>query len=115
MNFNLVVFLLGCAGGILAEILKWYELRTSANFPVYYKNLAYWGITIIMAAIGGFLAIVQGVDETKPLLAINIGITAPLILKGLAAVVPVTPPSGTADRVTAPASPASWFNFIAGR
>ena len=118
MTFNWIVFLLGLVGGFLAELLKWYELKTSTNLPAYLHSLRYWIITILMAAAGGFLAVIYGIDATKPLLAVNIGLTAPLVLKGLAALNPVQtiPPAGAAGvGASTPQPAATWYNFIAGR
>lgn len=107
MPFNVTVFILGTLGGVLAEVLKWFHLRESQNWPEYAKRRAYWIITALMAIAGGVLAWAYGIDATRPLLAINIGISAPLIIKGLAGAVPAAPK----DR-GAPA--ASIRNFLAG-
>lgn len=115
MTFNMTVFLVGAVGGALAELLKWYQMRESPALPEYTKNKLYWIITVLMALAGGFLAVVQGVGASEPLLALNIGLSAPLILKGLAAAVP---PAGQKDvpsaRELEPAKP-SIVDFIAGR
>lgn len=92
MTFSWTVFGLGIIGGALAEILKWYQLRESPQPPEYYKSAMYWIVTALMALAGGVLAVVQNIDGTKPLLALNIGMSAPLILKGLAAATPIKPP-----------------------
>jgi len=60
---------------------------------------------------GGLLAAVQNVSN--PLLAINIGISAPLILKALAAVTPIQPPQA-APTAGKPAEPRT-IDMIAGR
>ncbi len=109
-------FLFGVLGGILGELLKWYTLRESPNLPAYLRSPFYWIVTILMALAGGGLVLIQGIQADQPWLAINIGITAPLILKGFASAVPVKPPdqggtSFSADRATKP----SILNFIAGR
>jgi hypothetical protein len=111
MHLDSTVFLLGIIGGALAELLKWYQLRESPNFPLYTKKLAYWIITALMIIAGGVLALVHGVDATNPLLALNIGISAPLIIKGLASVAP-SPKSRTANQEVA--DPSVW-DFLAGR
>lgn len=110
MLFNTTVFLLGIVGGGLAELLKWYQLRESPNLPTYATSPVYWIVTGLMILAGGVLALVQGVDATKPLLALNVGISAPLILKGLAAAAPPVEP-GVRD--LGPSQP-SVRSFLAG-
>jgi hypothetical protein len=112
MVFTPTVFVLGVVGGALAELLKWYQLRESISFPAYSKTPIYWVITVLMILAGGFLAVVQGVEGSKPLLALNIGISAPLILKGLAATVPAQPQT---KKVLGEAPKGSVLDFVAGR
>jgi len=88
MTIDWTVFLFGVIGGALAEVLKWWQLREATNPPAYLKSVFYWVITGIMVLVGGILAVAYNVEASKPLLAINIGVSAPLILKGLASVVP---------------------------
>jgi hypothetical protein len=113
MIFNWTVFGLGVLGGILAEIIKWYQLRELPAPPEYLKSWFYWAVTAFMALGGGVLAVIQNIDSTKPLLALNIGISAPLILKGLAAATPIKPPEGRPGpgKSTAP----RLVDIIAGR
>lgn len=113
MVFDATIFVLGVVGGALAELLKWYQLRESPNLPEYSRKPLYWIITILMMLAGGVLALVQGVDATKPLLALNIGISAPLILKGLAASVPQGTTRSLPDADAQPAP--SVLDFVAGR
>jgi len=75
-------------GGALAELLKWFQLREAEVWPVYAKSTGYWIITVLMILSGGVLAVAHGLDPNKTLLAMNVGITAPLIIKGLAAAAP---------------------------
>src|SRR5437016_290847 len=89
------VFLVGTAGGFLGEVLNLYELRRTdpADLPKYLKSKFYWGMNIIMAAIGGGLALLYGFKESNAMLVVNIGISAPLIIKSLAGnVPPITKP-----------------------
>jgi hypothetical protein len=95
MTINWTVLLFGVIGGALAEVLKWWQLHEDPTPPAYLKSVFYWGITLLMALVGGVLALAYKVDASEPLLAINIGASAPLILKGLAsAVPPARPPAG---------------------
>jgi hypothetical protein len=116
MQWNWTVFLLGIIGGLLAEVLKWYQLRESPTPPTYLKSVMYWIITLVMALVGGLLAVIQNVPDAQPILALNIGISAPLILKGLAAAVPIKPVTETAPSFgSAGPKKASIVDMIAGR
>jgi len=111
MSFNLIVFLLGAAGGAVAELAKWFEItRQSDNAAVYAKSPTYWIVTGLMALAGGLLAVLYGLDASKGLLALNIGISAPMIIKSLAANV-IAPPGGKGLDNPQP----SVINFLAGR
>lgn len=109
MTFNWMIFGYGVLGGALAELLKWYQMRESPTQPPYLGSLKYWVLTVLMALAGGLLAAVQNV--TSPLLAINIGISAPLILKALAAVTPIQPAQASAGQAAGP----RLIDMIAGR
>jgi hypothetical protein len=113
MTINWTVFLYGVIGGALAEVLKWWQLRETPTPPAYLKSGFYWVITGIMTLVGGVLALVYGVDASKPVLALNIGVSAPLILKGLASVIPVNSPTGAS--FTGGPKQASVLDMIAGR
>jgi hypothetical protein len=84
------VFGAGFAGGFAAEILALYELRhnVTSELPVYLKSPFYWTISIVMAVIGGGLTCLYGIGEVQALLAVNIGASAPLILRSLFSAVP---------------------------
>ena len=110
MTFNWMVFGYGLLGGGLAELLKWYQMRESPTSPPYLGSAKYWILTVLIALGGGLLAAVQNV--TSPLLALNIGISAPLILKALAAVTPVqTAQAATGGQAAGP----RLLDMIAGR
>ena len=86
--WNTEFFLLGLAGGIATEALKWFHVREELHkgIPDYAKSWPYWSITAIMVFMGGGLVLVylasEGVD-LNPILAVNIGASAPLILGAL--------------------------------
>lgn len=109
-------FLFGVIGGALGELLKWYAMRESPNLPAYLHSPFYWVITALMVFAGGGLVLIQGVSADNPWLAVNVGLTAPLILKGFASVIPIQPPKVGDVPFTPRAAPApSALNFLAGR
>ena len=114
MHFDPWVFTWGIAGGGIAELLKWWQLRESLNYPEYAKRPLYWVLTILMITFGGLLALLQGIDSTKPFLALNVGLSAPIILKSLASSVPAKEPA-VATRGESPVAKPSAIDFIAGR
>jgi hypothetical protein len=62
--------------------------------------------------------VLQGVETSKPLTALNIGISAPLILKGMASTVPAeedTPVASQRGGLEETAKGPSLIDFIAGR
>lgn len=85
----LPIFLVGCFGGLLAEIAKWYQLRESLELPSYLRHPSYWLITFLIIVAGGGLAVLYGVDKKSAILVANIGLTAPLIIRALAGTIPV--------------------------
>jgi hypothetical protein len=110
-------FLFGVIGGALGELLKWYSLRESPNLPAYIRSPFYWIVTVLMMLAGGGLVLIQGVAPENPWLAINVGITAPLILKGFASVVPIQPggPASTPSFEPRKMVQPNLVNFLAGR
>ncbi len=79
------VFVFGCLGGMLLELLRWWKLRTSVQFPVYARAPLYWLLTLAMIIAGGAIAAVYGSGTTSAILAMNVGASAPAIIGALAA------------------------------
>ena len=91
---SLDIFLWGAGGSIAVEVLEiskvYYKQRYT--LPYRYKLWHFYVIRLILAAIGGGLAIAYGID--KPLLAANIGAATPLLIEALARGVPEQNPRG---------------------
>jgi hypothetical protein len=118
MHFDGCVFFGGLVGGFAGEFFKWYQLRESPNMPEYAKKPLYWMITFVMVLFGGLLALLQGVEASKPWIALNIGVSAPLIFKTMASSVPAAgpaPEAGQRGGLDEPAKKPSVLDFMAGR
>jgi len=81
-------------GGLAANFLTLLDLRNTpqAQLPDF-KSIFYWLPFVLMPLLGAGLAyayVMSGV-ELKPIVAVNIGITAPLILRAMANTAPTTP------------------------
>jgi hypothetical protein len=85
-------FLFGTLGGLLINIVRLAELANVPRIerPPTFSDPIYVFQFFILPIVGGTLAYVYYADgvNMKPLLALNIGVSAPLILKSLAAAVP---------------------------
>lgn len=88
----LFIFLWAAGGSFALEIISLYnEIRAekSAGLPKYYKNPVFWIVRLLVTGIAGGLAIAE--NAGTPLIAINIGASAPAILQLLTSS-PKTPP-----------------------
>src|SRR4051794_28470719 len=88
-------FLWGALGGLFAELLGLFQLRHQApnHLPAWLSTVYYWVVTLTMIFAGGILCVayIRSGFQLKPLTAINIGASAPLLI---GAFVSRTPPSG---------------------
>lgn len=119
LNGFLPVFAVALAGGALIEIVKWYGLRESENWPHYVKRKSYWAITAAMILAGGLLATLYGTKNVQAILALNIGAAAPAIIRAFGKPPEIEPPPGGGRRAggkTAPrrARSPSVRSFLAG-
>ena len=88
-----LLFGCGILGGLFTELLGLFKLRQQApaQIPAYLRSIFYWVVTIAMIIAGGGLVLIYsaaGID-LNPLVAVNIGASAPLIIGSLASQVPV--------------------------
>ncbi len=115
------IFLCGMFGGTLAEALRWYQLREAESLPTYAKSTFYWAVTGAMIVMGGVVAVLYGTEPRNAILVLQIGISAPLIIKALAeAKAPALSQVQQGPRVpgfsmSANTPRASLVNFLAGR
>lgn len=65
------------------EFMHWWSLKTNPDFPEYARRTKYWVITALMVLIGGGLAVLYLGASLDVLLALHIGLSAPLILQKL--------------------------------
>lgn len=79
-------FVYGVFGGLVSEIVGLYKFRRFSKLPVWLRLRSYWIITSLMILSGGILVCIyiKSDIELTPILAVNVGISAPLILGRLA-------------------------------
>jgi hypothetical protein len=77
------VFVAGVVGSLAVEVVTAAQLYdgSSHSLPDYYRKFGFYVLRLLLALVGGGLAIAYEVD--KPLLAANIGAAAPLIIRTL--------------------------------
>lgn len=89
---DLPVELYGMFGGGLAEVLGLWRLRHTApaELPHYLRSPFYWVMTILMVTSGGIVAFtyIKSGISLSPILAVNVGASAPLIIGSLTATAP---------------------------
>jgi hypothetical protein len=89
-------FLYGLLGGLLSEVLGLFRLRQQApeTLPVWLKSWFYWATTLLMMAAGGGLVDIylrSGI-AIQPILAVNVGASAPLLIGSVLGQAPSIPP-----------------------
>jgi len=84
MTPSLAIFLWGVGGSAAVEVVSIYQhLLSEQELPPRYSQVTFWVVRIFLALIGGGLAVAYNIGD-KPLLAVNIGASTPLIIKSLA-------------------------------
>jgi hypothetical protein len=107
---GMAVFGVGCGGGIVAELLHWWNLRDQAQLPAYKTSPFYWAITVAMIFAGGFIAWLYFGEHAEGIIALHVGVSTPLILQKL--VISIPAPSGAKNVVVSPApSIRTFFNW----
>ncbi len=82
MEFILSIFLIGCLGGIIPDLLRFVKARFRKTALSYLSHFKYWAALILLALLGGVAAWVLGAADFKE--AIIYGFAAPEIFEKLA-------------------------------
>lgn len=94
---ELAAFTFATLGGIAINLVRWLEYANvpKQQRPVTFSDPLYVAQFTILPILGGFVAVVYVMSGTmlSPILAINVGVSAPLILKTMGAAVPSKVPS----------------------
>lgn len=94
----LETFLWGAFGGVGAEAATWAAIRYSkpTEYPYWLKSPLYYAIAVFLILLGGGVAVMYARSATplNPVLAAQIGASAPLLLRKFSEAVPprVQPP-----------------------
>jgi hypothetical protein len=81
MEFNLSMFLLGCAGGLLPDVLRLVRNRYNKKFGGYLKRIQFWVGLVLLVAVGGLTVWILHATTIKD--ALIYGFAAPEILSKL--------------------------------
>lgn len=82
-TFNLSIFLLGCVGGLLPDILRIIRNRYRVQIPAYLRQTNFLIGVILLVLVGGLTAWILGSESAKD--ALIYGYASPQILSQLAA------------------------------
>jgi hypothetical protein len=81
-GFELNLFLLGCLGGLLPDVLRIIKSRYDNAMPNYLRTPLFWAGLLLSVLLGGMAAWVFGATNANE--AVAYGFTAPALLEGLA-------------------------------
>jgi hypothetical protein len=98
LTTTLQVFITGLMGGVVLELVHWYNIIKSGDWPAYGNSPVYWIITAIMVVVGGGLAVLYFGSRADGLVAFHVGLSAPLILQKLTTTVATTPGAKSARK-----------------
>ena len=90
--FGTEAFFWGLIGGVGAEVVVLFGLRHKDpnDFPYWVRSPAYYVIALVMAILGGAITVahLRSGSSMDPILAIQVGASAPLILRKMRDAVP---------------------------
>ena len=85
---TLRIFLVGCMGGFCVELIHWWHIKREPEWPIYFKSLIYWVITLLMIAAGGVVCWLYFGESGDGIKIFHVGITTPLLLQKLSTTIP---------------------------
>ena len=92
LHSQLQIFFVGCAGGLIGEFLTLYDQSRRGKLES--RTKVYWLFSILMAIVGGLIAIAYGFKELHVFGAAYLGASAPVLLKqGFSSFAPPAQPS----------------------
>jgi len=74
------VYGVGCFGAFLVELHALYSQRTEKKLDLPRK---YWPLSLLMIFAGGGITVIYGINNVSAVLALQLGASAPLIIKRL--------------------------------
>jgi hypothetical protein len=91
LDSTLQIFLVGLFGGLLLELVHWYALIKQDRSTTLIRNPVYWAVSLLMAVAGGGLAVLYFGSRAEGIVALHVGLSAPLILQKLVTTVADVP------------------------
>jgi hypothetical protein len=92
MTWDWTVFAIGCAGGLIPDVLRVIQNRYQPELPNYARTINFWLGLLLLVLIGGLASIVGGAADWKQALAI--GYAGPEFLSRVFAGKPITLAAG---------------------
>jgi len=77
------LIVVGCAGGLLPDILRIIKNRHNSELPTYFRVPTFWLGLVSLVVLGGFAVWISGAAHPRE--ALIIGFTAPEVISNLAA------------------------------
>ena len=80
-EFKVDMFLLGCLGGLVPDVLRIIKNKNNKDVLKCFKNFTYWVVLILQVALGGFAVYILSTASIVKALAV--GFSAPEIIGSL--------------------------------
>jgi hypothetical protein len=110
MTWDWTIFLIGCSGGLIPDVLRIVQRRHEAELPAYMFSANFWIGLVLLVVIGGLAAVLAQAIDWKQ--ALSIGYAGPEFLSRAFASKPITLAGGGALAVVRRWWPSSGFSFF---
>jgi hypothetical protein len=71
MSPDLKIIAIGCAGGVIPDLIRFAKARYDANIADYFKHWNFWLGLLVLVALGGIAAVLGGPATTAQALALG--------------------------------------------